>query len=821
MADGMSTRAVIEYIANLDNVKRQVKNLQNINATLAKKLGTDFAKGARVVSNEITKISTSARQIELPSGKFTNQMAQITTVVKGANGKFATMTRNVAFAGNEVKEMSTKMRAGANVTRTFGQNLSTLAKRAALTIPLWFALRQGIGAIFRTIKEGLASLVAFDEALQKAKRNLQGTTADIARNFGDLRKEATKLSLETGRSVEDITNAFQKFATVGFDYETSLAGAQSATKLSILLFGDATETANAFARSMRVLIDTSEGALPASQQMAEIMALTSELWKTNAFELNELTASLTRFAPAAKVAGFSAGESVKLMAGLSTAGLRGSKAGRLLSTSLTRLLVNSDKLAASLGVKLNPETDRTYDVFLKVLDALQKTRSETGKVSPEFEKLTKSIFGLRSGLAVKGLIALRKNLQEVLGVTGDVSKFNEEFEEVNDTMFQLTARFKNLNKEIGKALVQGAIGGEKFVDTLETIVEMQLKVQKTGKLAGQEIAHMISFLTRFQNVAAVGRIFGFAEDFIKKQKEQDKLVKKQLADSTLGLKRALDKYEQPTEADIKIKVGETEITTSDQNKLIGKLVKDQLERIKLDGATEVQVLKVKDALLRQFDVNDDILSQKQREIDIERAITEEQKKRINFSSESVKLAEIAKTEGVETAKAISEVLSGQQDFNTFLRIGGKNAEILKSTFESFVKNKELENFFKGIQTPGQEFVRGGERIPVPEVGGARDITTRGVVADLNLAGARLGLQEMLNKLQNLGPIVHSEKLEISVSVDGKNLSITDASSADITSLVKQIANRVGASVEEKLVNDLKTNNNSNISKAVDERTDKF
>ncbi|KKK73542.1 hypothetical protein LCGC14_2892800, partial [marine sediment metagenome] len=317
---GIGTTAVIDYRANIEDVKRKVKLLQSINNVMAKKLGTDFTKGATIVKHELSKISISARKIDLGLGKSTNQLKTFTTVVRGANGQLATVTRTVAGTGKNMKVLNSTIRTGATVTRTFGQNLATLAKRAALTIPLWFVLRQGIGAIFRSIREGLSSLVAFDEALQKAKRNLQGTTDDITRNFGKLRTEVTKLSIETGRSTEDITNAFQKFATVGFDYETSIAGANFATKTSILLFGDATETANAFARSMRVLQDDSEGAEATSVQLAKIMALTVELYKTNAFELNEMTASLERFAPAAKVAGFSAGESVKFMAALSTAG---------------------------------------------------------------------------------------------------------------------------------------------------------------------------------------------------------------------------------------------------------------------------------------------------------------------------------------------------------------------------------------------------------------------------------------------------------------------------------------------------------------------
>ena len=391
---------VIAYRADISDIVRDVKKIQRINQIVGKAIGKDLGRGFTIVSQQLDKIS-SGKPITLKTGEVTRQVKRFTTVLKDANGKLFTVRESVAGTGKSIKTFNRVVTSGANVTRSFGANLVTLAKRAALTIPLWFALRRGIGAVFTTMKEGLIAIVDFDKALQKARRNLQGSAQQIEENFGTLRKEITQLSLETGRSVEEITNAFQKFATVGFDFETSLAVATSATKTAILLFGDATDTANAFARTMRVLVDESKDAKPASEQLSEAMALTVELWKENAFELNEFTAGLERFAPIAKTAGFSAGEATKLIATLGTAALRGSKAGRLLGTSIVRLVTKTDELASSLGIKVNPELDRTFDIFLKVLDALEKTKSATGKVSPEFERLVKSIFGLRSGLAVR------------------------------------------------------------------------------------------------------------------------------------------------------------------------------------------------------------------------------------------------------------------------------------------------------------------------------------------------------------------------------------------------------------------------------------
>ena len=786
---------VISYKADISNVKRQVRQLERLNKQLGKNLGKDFTKGTTVVSRELTKINTLTKRIEFAPGKFTNQTKQFTTVLKGLNGQLTTVRQTVAGAGKNLKILNQTVRSGANVTRTMGQNLATLAKRAAVTIPLWFALRRGIGAVFTTIKDGLTAIVDFDRALQKARRNLQGSAEDIERNFTILRNEVTKLSLETGRSVEDITNAFQKFATVGFDFETSLSGANNATKLSILLFGDAQETATAFARSMRVLVDETEDARPASEQLAEIMALTSELWKTNAFELNELTQSLEKFAPVAKTAGFSAEETVKVLSALSTAGLRGGRAGRLLRTSIVRLVTSTDKLASSLGIKVNPEMDRTFDVFIKTLDVLGKTRAEAGKVAPEFEKVVKSIFGLRSSDAIKGLIALDKNLKQVLGATGDVAQFNKEFEEVNKTVFQLVAQFKNFNKEIGKAFVTGLVGGEDFKDSLEEIIDLQKEIIKNARAVGRAFTISAQFTFTGTSTQAVEEIekrviklsdtsakvfedinergqdfFGRLVKGINGELDRinlERLIAEVDAKITIGadpleldiptvvLERAREALKQsfeelePIEPNIKVNISGIEITTEQQSKLIQDLIKSQIQRLKFQGATESQLLKIEDRLRRQFDVNDDILDQKRRELEIEQKISEEQRLRTQLSSESVKLFRIAKENGVETAKAIGDVLSGQRDFNTFLRIGGKDVEVFKKAFGDIFEQQQALRFFRGDTIIGQPGLRGGANIPIREQAIQRGITPVGAIGEFQRARARLGLTQQVQQTNTI------------------------------------------------------------------------
>ena len=129
-------KVVIPYVMDISSVKRQVRALQRLNKTLGNSLGKDFTKGATIVRDQITKITRVAKGIKLPSGRLTNQTRQITTVLKTLNGQFITVRKTVAGYGKAQKVLNQTVSRGANVTRTFGANLATLAKRAALTIPL-------------------------------------------------------------------------------------------------------------------------------------------------------------------------------------------------------------------------------------------------------------------------------------------------------------------------------------------------------------------------------------------------------------------------------------------------------------------------------------------------------------------------------------------------------------------------------------------------------------------------------------------------------------------------------------------------------------
>lgn len=755
---------VIKYISDFTEATQGAKQVERVNADMASTISSDFQKATRVIGTSLDKVADTP--IKLKGGEEAiKTVSQLGTVIQTSDGRFKEFTKSQTFINGQLLKTSGSLKdvtgqfAKTNVEveknkknfLTLGENIGRLASRALLTIPVWMALRAVMQGTFKTIRDGLKTIEDQDRAWQKAKRTLQGTTSEIASNFDKLREATTKLSLETGESIEKITNAFYKFSTVGFDFETSMQGAEFAVKSAIVQFGDAEETANAFARSMRVLVDNSEGAKSAGEQIAEAMALTTELWKSNAFELNEFTQSLEKFAGTARATNFTTQQTIALLASLSTAGLRGGRAGRLLRTSVVKLLTNLDKLSSTLGVKVNPQLDTTFDVLMRVLEAVNGL-DEGSKVAEQTANVIGKIFGGVRGMeAVLALKALREEMLKNIQTVGGIDKLNESYENVNKTLNRQIEIFHNLNREIGKSLITAVVGGDDFAKAIDTVNTKHLPLLKDYLV---EIGDLVNKLVKYNIASPYGSVL---DSLVKIRKEQQELFK----DITTGLqgnlersdlidvlarirvmtednlieisprtitaleqklKEATEQIQVSPEINVKQTVNRRVLTIEEQQD-VAKLVLDiELDRLKAIGATNSQLLKAEDLYTKQLNIEEDSLDTVKRKLELEKAINEEKRLQNKLGSDSVKLFEIAQTEGVEVAKRIGDVLAGVSDFSIFERRGGRELEIFKREFEGLFKQQQAQQFFTGERVSGLPDLRGGTRINIEEEGIRRGIS---------------------------------------------------------------------------------------------------
>lgn len=813
----LGTDYIIRYLADIKGAVAGAKTLENINAQTAKNIQDQYGRATKIIGN----IQPSIKISPITSGQFAGLNKEIITtgqVVQTTNGSFLELSKTQVLVNGQlqstaggVKDVTNQFvkgnleaAKGNKVFSNFADNIKQLAGRAILTIPIWIALRSAIMGTFSAISSSFQALETLSLALQKAKQNLQGTTEQISANFEQLKKDSRSLALETGISQNKIIEAFQKFATVGFDYETSMGGANAATKLAIILQGDAGETANAFARSMRVLIDTSKGAKTESEQIADAASLTLELWRSNAFEIGEMTQSLEKFSGTAKTMNFTTSQTIALLATLSTAGLRGSQAGTLLKTSVGKLIEQLDVLAGSVGVKFNKNLDSAFDVLIRVIDQI-KILSETSKLAPEATEAIADIFGgVRGAQPIRALIALREELEKNINLVPDLNKFNASFKDTESVLGHVIARYHVANQEIGKGFITGITGEEDFVKGLEKIIELLDKIAINAKEFGKTIHEAfninnlpiikvakIPFELVSNNAQANEQINTQINEALKGtmakvdlSKLLDTLLKAQTLNLDIGIgEQALNtainaikskllapstkvSKELEKQANIENNINNILIKREDINRLEGfvkkelstlgldeldiekrlllvkeasnrfsdndirlqkelishleriqeleirretatGLIDNQLELLRLQGATTLQLVQERIELEKMYGINQTRADLLKNELELNKEITKEKENQNKVSSDSLKLFQISQKYGIQTATKASDFLSGKIPVRSLESYGANSSllPILKEFFASELEQRKAQEFFFSGQ---------GVNIPIPE-----------------------------------------------------------------------------------------------------------
>ena len=816
---------VIRYLADISNVKKQLRELETLNKKGAKSLSNDFGKAVNIISTKITSINQKKILGKGINKDVLKTFKTAETVFKGTDGKLKTLTETSVLAGKRFKVFNTTVKNTASTTRGFAANLGTLTKRALTTIPVWFALRGAMSGVFRTIKNGLSDIVTFDRALQKLRRNIEATSTTVDKDFNHAKEVIEEFSLKSGKSVQEVTRAVQRFATVGFDPETSLGGGLRSVQLAVTLFGEGEETAKAFAQSLRVFTEDVSSAEKQQLLIAESLSLTDQLWQTNAFDVDEFSANLKKFAGTAKIANLSLEDTLKLLATLSTGGL-GQRAGQLLRTTVLKSISKFSEINRALDLNLDPNNSSTIEFISAMIGSLKKLGVTGDQVPVELAEKLRGLFNIRSVEPIAALVSLEKTLKQNFALIPDIEKFDKTFEKVLTTTGSLAEQLDTTSRSLGRVFVQGIVGGENFRESLQIIVDFLRESKGTVEDFGQSINLVgramvnggIAFQI-FKKLTSVTDVGSGIEKLLGLFIEVDTAVK-DLSDSTTKFGEQIQnaligdislEQLQQTIDDIKnkLKIGSTDVNfnpqglehvlklldvrlskekqiteektkQSDVNKEIKLsqneiksvselILKKELELLRSQGARTSQIIEAEQILRKQLGIEKTQLDQLSDQLRKEKEINDERRLRSELGNDSIKLFRIAQTEGIEVARRIGDVLSGSTDFSTFVRQGGKELDVFKKQFSGIFEQQQAGAFFRGDVVPGQAGLRGGQRIAIEEEairGTGSSIRGRGIV------GQTL-LENSLKSLKNLSfekPVIEANSVVINTPGNIKALT---------------------------------------------------
>lgn len=746
---------VIAYVGDNTNILRKQKQIVDANRRMAKIMGKNFSRVTDVIGQDFDKMSrTYKKAFDPATGKeYLKTVDSTSQRVKLLNGKMGTLTKTVHDQGKTTQKTAYSFRELGKNTVSLKDNIKRLASRAAITIPVWMALRGAVMGATRAMSNGLKNIIEYDKQLQRLRKNLQGTSQEVEQNFKKAEKIITDFSIKTGKSTEDITRAIQRFATVGFEYETAMEAGLDATRLSILLFGEAEGTANAFARSMRVLVSDIDNGEKSAKEIAEAFALTSELYEVNAFELKELNSGMEKFAGTAKSMNFTTAETITLLAALSTRGLNAERAGRLLRTTMTKMESKFGDISKVLGIKVNPEMDRTYDVFMKVINAIALLKKKSGAISPELTEAISAMFGgVRQGEVVRDLIAdidkVNEAFKKFTKARPDINKFRQDVEGMNDALFRQSEIWTNLKKETGKAFVKAITGGEEFTRTIKDGTSQLLVLKDILEIVGDDINSLFAFnfgmpigviLKGFKEIADESS--NIHQEIVKGLRGE--LGRKEIIDVLARIKigmedktfevsqhtiNALHKQikkqmdlkleESPIEADLRIKGKKLEYERKKSLKFELKrqktsevLLKDELERMKILGASNSELIEAEIYYTKGLNLHredNDILRKK---LEYERSIKQEieNQKQVLIGSrlEMLKLQGATSLQLIERKKLLEESYginrNKMEQLNLELNI---QKEITKEKLEQDKVSSETLKLYKISQKYGITAAKG-------------------------------------------------------------------------------------------------------------------
>jgi TP901 family phage tail tape measure protein len=390
-----------------------------------------------------------------------------------------------AATGKKIEETFTKIKPAAEGAAGKMGDFEKALRRVIIVAPVWMAFRTIIMGFFQGIAAGVKYFEDFDRAIIKAQAVIQGVTGDMGTVVDDLKMRIKDLSIGTGESMTKIAQAFYSFGETGLAFEESWKGTVAAVKYAMATLDDTEQVAKTMAITMKLLGHTIDETVPPSERQTVTMAKMYKLWQLNAYESNEFTESLRNFLPTANTMGLTLDQTAALLATVNAAALRGSRGGTLLRTSFAKLLDNVDDLASSLGIRVNPELDTTFDIFMKVLGAIKQLG--TAGVPLAAQKAISTIFGgIRGGEPVRALIALYDDLQRNLGITttaygklGDtLDTYSKRIQEVEDSASRQIQIFRELRTQLFEGFIEGLAGEEDFAKGMKKI---NLLMEELGK----------------------------------------------------------------------------------------------------------------------------------------------------------------------------------------------------------------------------------------------------------------------------------------------------------------------------------------------------
>jgi len=453
--------------------------------------------------------------------------ANVSNATKKFKKAMQEMQNSGKITGAEAQKLGAK-------TTSLGANMTRLASRAAMTIPIWLALRQGMMAVANAFKETIKYVLDLDTALARATAVTHGV--GDPRAFRPRLTEAAGAAGKMGVGPKEALESYYLFGTAGFDAETAISGMNTALKTSIAMMGDSATTARALSGVYRLLGSTITEVESPQEKLQYIAATLVTLWEDNDFMLNEMTASLERFTAVAGISNMTVDETLGMLASLHTLMQRNTMAATGMERALLRIGAQKDLVEGFLNRGVNFDNEKPLDVLNEIIMKMRQMKEEGKSISEDVYE----IFGMRGAKTVSSLVMglefVNKNMEKLgnKDYAARMDILNDKYKIQAETLTKLGEINKQLNLEMRNSFletvgVQDALkSGHKSINIL--LEKEGVNAAKSfGSALRDNMPNLLKIIADMTsgNLSSVGEVAAnFADRFGKEAKKQEDMASK-------------------------------------------------------------------------------------------------------------------------------------------------------------------------------------------------------------------------------------------------------------------------------------------------------
>jgi len=401
------------------------------------------------------------------------------------------------------KRVTTTTKTATKTTDNYSVAMGRIAKRALLTVPVWFLLRSAMLGVIRTFTEMVRANLQLEEGLARIRTVMQGTADTVDMEMGAIRDRIVNMAIDSRASLQELSEAFYFLKTANLSTEEAMALFEPTVNAMIGTGNSAKDTARAMAGAFNTMAESLDNTLSVTEQAQAIADTLTYTYATQDVQLSELIEGYTKLAPYITGLSDSFQEIVTTLGFLNTQLLRSGRTGRLTGRAILQLTKNSDKLASIFGITFDPDQPINFlDTIGKIADKMDENTQLTARQSEALQE----VFATRGGVAVRLLIENFDKLQEAIANAEErAGGFAQKMRDIR--MRTVTAQMERMRNILAVLLgdfVAGATGAGDLAEGLERIndalTDLREPIQTIGRAVGwfgQELGKGVNILNRW------------------------------------------------------------------------------------------------------------------------------------------------------------------------------------------------------------------------------------------------------------------------------------------------------------------------------------